>query len=245
MLSWPDLSNSLNTLSSHRSITFHHIPSGTYYRSIYSSVTGISYKGADVAAEFPEVWFNGLVMKNDVIAQTYDVKVRAHSTLHSSHFTLRTPQSTLHTSHFSIHDSQLEAQLKRSFMYGFGCARPLLPPPPLLFQLAPPPYLIQPLSQLSQLSHFRATKANTYGVTCGGGLDMWERNGWIADCDPYGWFQWYCRFYLGRRCSDDERQIQRGNGVMGPRGRWRNNLTNKVATRCSRPQLAAAVDTSH
>ena len=88
-------------------------------------------------------------------------------------------------------------------------------------------------------------KANTYGVTCGGGLDMWEGNDWIADCDPYGWFQWYCRFYLGRRCSDDERQVQRGNGVMGLRGRWRNNLTNKVPTRCSRPQLAAAVDTSH
>lgn len=68
---------------------------------------------------------------------------------------------------------------------------------------------------------------NTYGVSCGGGLDMWESSGWIRDCDPYGWFQWYCRFYLGRRCSDDERQISRGLGVMGPTGRWRRSLTNK------------------
>ena len=32
---------------------------------------------------------------------------------------------------------------------------------------------------------------------------------------------------LGRRSSDDERQISRGLGVMGPRGRWRNALVNK------------------
>lgn len=68
---------------------------------------------------------------------------------------------------------------------------------------------------------------NTYHVSCGGGLDMWESSGWIRECDPYGWFQWYCRFYLGRRCSDDERQIGRGLGVMGPTGRWRRSLTNK------------------
>lgn len=68
---------------------------------------------------------------------------------------------------------------------------------------------------------------NTYRVSCGGDLDMWESSGWITAVDPYGWFQWYCRFYLGRRCSDDERQISRGNGVIGAKGRWRNNLVNK------------------
>ena len=42
---------------------------------------------------------------------------------------------------------------------------------------------------------------------------------------------YYCvigRFYQGRRCSDDVRQIGRGNGVIGPGGRWRRNLANKV-----------------
>ena len=53
------------------------------------------------------------------------------------------------------------------------------------------------------------TNINKYGVKCGGCLGMWESSGWIVDSDPYGWFQWYCRFYQGRRCSDDSRQISR------------------------------------
>ncbi|CAM9512624.1 unnamed protein product [Pylaiella littoralis] len=72
---------------------------------------------------------------------------------------------------------------------------------------------------------------NTYGVHCGGDLDMWESNGWIKECDPYGWFQWYCRFYLGRRCYDDERQISRGLKVFGPTGRWRTQLCNRILTK--------------
>jgi hypothetical protein len=55
---------------------------------------------------------------------------------------------------------------------------------------------------------------NKYGVKCGGTLDMWESSGWISTIDPYGWFQWFCRFYLGRRSTDDERQIARGNGTV-------------------------------
>lgn len=39
------------------------------------------------------------------------------------------------------------------------------------------------------------------------------------------------RFYLGRRCSDDARQISRALGVMGPTGRWRRNLINKILAR--------------
>mmetsp|Transcript_5217 Transcript_5217/g.10168 ORF Transcript_5217/g.10168 Transcript_5217/m.10168 type:complete len:137 (-) Transcript_5217:318-728(-) len=58
---------------------------------------------------------------------------------------------------------------------------------------------------------------------------MWETSGWISSQDPFGWFQWYCRFYLGRRSSDDERQLKRGMGVIGPKGRWRNNLIAKCA----------------
>ena len=41
----------------------------------------------------------------------------------------------------------------------------------------------------------------------------------------------YCWYMItGRRCSDDERQIARGLGVIGPKGRWRNNLINKILT---------------
>ena len=70
---------------------------------------------------------------------------------------------------------------------------------------------------------------NTYKVNCGGDLYMWESSGWINACDPYGWFQWYCRFYLGRRTTDDERQVGRGLRCMGTTGRWRIRLCNMIA----------------
>jgi hypothetical protein len=46
---------------------------------------------------------------------------------------------------------------------------------------------------------------NTYKVSCGSSVQQWEESDWVTEIDPYGWFQWYCRFYLGRRCSDDYR----------------------------------------
>ena len=60
------------------------------------------------------------------------------------------------------------------------------------------------------------------------GLDYWEMKHWIKPQDPYGWFQWYCRFYQGRRSDDDERQIQRWLNCCGEKGRWKINLRNKV-----------------
>jgi hypothetical protein len=72
-------------------------------------------------------------------------------------------------------------------------------------------------------------EVNTYKVKCGGSLEMWESSGWINKLDPYGWFMWYCRFYLGRRTEDDERQISRWKNCAGIKGRWRNNLIGKVA----------------
>uniref|UniRef100_A0A7S0L193 Uncharacterized protein n=1 Tax=Asterionellopsis glacialis TaxID=33640 RepID=A0A7S0L193_9STRA len=69
---------------------------------------------------------------------------------------------------------------------------------------------------------------NKFGVKCGGSLGMWESSGWITDADPYGWFQWYCRFYQGRRCSDDARQISRWAKSAGSKGRFRSQLCNKI-----------------
>ena len=48
---------------------------------------------------------------------------------------------------------------------------------------------------------------------------MWESSGWIKECDPYGWFMWYTRFYLGRRTDDDERQIGRWKALTGDKVR--------------------------
>lgn len=77
-------------------------------------------------------------------------------------------------------------------------------------------------------SPYRA-EVNTYKVKCGGSLEMWESSGWIDKQDPYGWFMWYCRFYLGRRTDDDERQVGRWKKCAGLKGRWRNNLIGKCA----------------
>lgn len=54
--------------------------------------------------------------------------------------------------------------------------------------------------------------ANLFGVMSGLSMEHWIRKGWIRPSDPKGWFQWYCRYYLGRRHEDDEWQIKR----------WRN-----------------------
>ena len=64
------------------------------------------------------------------------------------------------------------------------------------------------------LSNYYDTSVNIYKVKCGKSLRFWENKGWIRQQDPYGWFQWYCRYYLGRRSEDDKRQITRWNNTV-------------------------------
>jgi len=84
-----------------------------------------------------------------------------------------------------------------------------------------------PLEKYANMSYDKSV--NRYKNKVGTSYEFWINKGWIEEeFDPYGWIEWYCNFWLGRRCKDDKRQIERWKRLAGKNGRFRKQLQNKI-----------------
>ena len=87
------------------------------------------------------------------------------------------------------------------------------------------------IDQKYYCSNYYDASVNTYGVKCGTSFRFWENKGWIHSVDPYGWFQWYFRYWLGRRSLHDKRQIDGWKNIVT---RFKDKLVKMIEDANSR-----------
>ena len=86
----------------------------------------------------------------------------------------------------------------------------------------------------------RRASLNYFKVNASQSLAVWRRSNWIHPQDPRGWFQWYCRYYMGRRSRDDARQIRRWRAIARHAAAIRKNCETRDL-QCRRRQRQAVL----
>jgi len=79
---------------------------------------------------------------------------------------------------------------------------------------------------------------NYFEIDASQPLKIWQQKCWIHSQDPRGWFQWYCRYYMGRRSDDDRRQIKRWKAFVRHVGAVKKNC-ERYDFSCRRKQRQA------